>query len=284
MWFCQAIAAAALALSLAACQTPAANVAALHDAPTPAALRGGYFELDSVALGRPLHIHVALPDGYAAQERAYPTIYLTDGDSLFPLLAPTHLFLTYDEPVPPAILVGIAYGSFDPAAGNMRHVDFSVPQPDAPDGGAASYQHFLAAELIPEIERRYRSDPARRVLVGQSRGGGFVIYSALTAPDLFWGRIASNPAFRPGASRDFFYAAAAPATRADLALFVASGARDRADLRAETLHWFDHWNGQAERPWMLRTVTIDNGTHAASIGEVYRQGLLWLFRDEPPAR
>ena len=269
-----------LALCAAACQM--AQPAARVDAPALAALRGGYFELNSASLGRPMQIHIALPEGYAEQPtRGYPVVYLTDGDSLFPLLAPTHLFLTYDEPIPPAIIVGIAYGTFDPNAGNMRHVDFNAPQPGVTTG-APAFHRFLSDELIPAVERRYRANPERRILVGQSRGGGFVIYSALAEPDLFWGRIASNPAFRPAASREFFYGPAAQATRADLGLFVVSGARDRPDIRAETLRWFEHWNAQSERPWTLNTVTLENGTHAASIGETYRQGLLWLFRNEPP--
>ncbi|GAM97607.1 putative esterase [alpha proteobacterium U9-1i] len=242
--------------------------------PTLAALAGDYFPLHSTALGRPMHIYVNLPENYANETQTYSTIYLTDGDSLFPLLAPTQLFLTYDEPIPPAIVVGIAYGTFDPNAGNLRHVDFRV-------AGSPAFQRFLAEELLPEIERRFRSNPARRVLVGQSRGASFVLYSALTQPDLFWGRIASNPGFQ--SERDFYDQPAAPASRSDLSLFVASGERDRPALRADALEWFEHWNAKPSRPWALNTVTISNGTHAASIGEAYRQGMLWLFRNEPPA-
>jgi len=247
------------------------------EAPSPAALRGDYFAFESAALGRAMHIHVALPEHYAADARDYPAVYITDGDSLFPMLAPTHLFLTYDEPVPPAILIGIAYGSFDPNAGNLRHVDFTAPAPDAP--GADAFQRFLADELIPEIERRFRADPARRVLIGQSRGAGFVLYSALTAPDLFWGRIASNPAMRPSPSA--FPSEAAPATRRDLRLFLASGERDREDLRLEARDWSAHWRAAATRPWAFNSVIIENGTHAASMGEAYRQGMIWLFSDQP---
>ena len=275
------LAAALLAANLAVSACATAQPSEANAAPTLAALQGDYFELRSAILGRSLHIHVNLPENYARESRGYPTVYLTDGDSLFPLLAPTHLFLSYDEPVPPAVLVGIAYGAFDPNAGNLRHIDFIAPAPDAPGGGAAAFQRMLAEELIPEIERRYRANPARRILVGQSRGAGFVVYSALTQPDLFWGRIASNPAFR--GRRETFFEPAASGAPSGSALFVASGARDRADIRAEALRWFEHWNAQTARPWTLRTVTIENGTHAASIGEVYRQGMLWLFRDEPPA-
>lgn len=250
---------------LTACHTLAPQSRETQAAPTLAALQGGYFRLDSRELNRSMHIYISLPERYAEEtDRTYPAIYITDGDSLFPMLAPTHLFLTYDEPVPPAILVGIAYGTF--GEGNMRHVDFRQP-------GAAVYQRMLRDELIPIVEGRYRADPQRRVLVGQSRGASFVLHSALTEPDLFWGRIASNAAYT---ERDALLGEPAPATRRDLRLFVASGARDRPDLRAGALEWNAHWIAR-EKPWRYHFVTIDNGTHAASMGEAYRQGVLWLF-------
>lgn len=263
----------AFALLAAACASsaPAASPAA---PPPLAAIDGDYFRWESAALGRALHIYVKLPEGYDPAA-SYPAVYLTDGDSLYPLLAPTHLFLTYDEPVPPAIIIGIAYGSFDPEKGNRRGVDFRPPAADAPEGGAAAFQRFLADELIPEIERRYRADPARRVLVGQSRGGAFVLYSAFTAPDLFWGRIASNASLTPG--EEIFFGPPPAAARDDLKLFYASGERDRPDYRAPALRWFDHWRAAPEKPWLVKTATIENGVHAASIGEAYRQGMVWLF-------
>ena len=63
-----------------------------------AALRGGYFPLVDADSGRTHHVYVRLPEGYEAEPgRRWPVVYLLDGDSLFPLLASTHLFLTYDE-------------------------------------------------------------------------------------------------------------------------------------------------------------------------------------------
>lgn len=268
--------AAALALLSAACATAPAP----DPAPPLAALDGDYFRWESPALGRALHIYVKTPEGYDAGAGRYPAVYLLDGDSTYPLLAPTHLFVAFDEPVPPAIIIGIAYGSFDPEKGNMRHVDFRPPAADAPAGGAAAFQRFLADELIPEIEQRYRADPARRILVGQSRGGAFVLYSAFTQPELFWGRIVSNAALDPG--EEIFFGPAPSAARADLKLFYASGDRDRPQYREPALKWFKHWGAAPEKPWALKTVTIANGVHAASLGEVYRQGVVWLFEGEAP--
>lgn len=241
-------------------------------------LKGDYFKHESVAVGRAFHIYVAYPESYEKEAKArYPVVYLLDGDSLFPMLATHHRFLNYDEQVPEAIVVGIAYGSFDPSI-NKRLYDFSAPADDASSehGGAPAFHSYLKNELIPEIDRRYRSDPDRRVLFGQSRGGYMVLYSAFTDPDLFWGRIVSNSAFDPG--RKLFYFKPASATKRDLGLVVTSSERDRPAGREMALEWFNAWNARKDTPWQLKTLTIEDGTHAADVTNSYRAGIVWLFR------
>ncbi len=255
-------------------QTPSGDAIPLEHLP---ALRGDYFPFDSTAVGRPFHIYVRLPENYQSDESVrYPVVYLLDGDSLFPILAASHLFLTIDEGLPEAIVVGIAYGSFDPSI-NRRGFDFSTPveNADPERGGAPAFHDFLKTELIPQIENRYRADPSRRVLFGQSRGGSMVLYSAFTDPDLFWGRIASNPAFDPG--RELFFSPAATASQKDLGLIVTSGSRDRPELRKAALEWFAAWEAVEDKAWSLRSVTIEGGTHAADSSNSYRAGMLWLF-------
>jgi hypothetical protein len=268
------------ALSMSGCQSipprASAKTAAVPLEHLPA-LDGGYFEFHSKSVGRRFHIYVRLPEGYEDDERArYPVVYVLDGDSLFPILAASHLFLTYDEGLPEAIIVGIAYGSFDPAV-NKRSVDFSAPASaaTADQRGAHAFQRFLKEELIPKIEGRFRANPANRILFGQSRGGYMVLYSAFTDPDLFWGRIASNPAFDPG--RERFFAPAAPASRPDLGLVVTSGSRDRPALRQAALEWFAAWEGAEGKAWSLNAITLPGGTHAADSANSYRAGMIWLF-------
>lgn len=243
------------------------------------AISGDYFPIRSTATGRTYHIYVRLPEGYTANNIAsYPVIYLLDGDSLYPLLAPTHLFLTYDEKLPEAILVGIAYGGFDPSI-NKRNIDFTGPGSDvsSAEAGAPKFAAFLKGELIPAIENRYRTNPSRRVLLGQSRGGYFVLWSAMEDPDLFWGRIASNAGMRSG--RASLFSTPAPYLLNDLRVAVASGSRDSELNQRYAQEWTSAWsNGGA--PWAVKFFPIQGGTHAASIGEVYRQTMLWLFEDD----
>lgn len=248
-------------------------------APMPAALRGDYLFIDSAEVGRGFHVYVRYPEGYdPADARLYPTVYVTDGDSLFPMLAPLQLFLHYDDGLPEVLMVGIAYGGFDPSV-NRRDIDFQTPGQGVEQAGADAFQRFLADELIPRIEARYRSAPERRILFGQSRGGAFVLYSAVTDPDRFWGRIASNPSITPGI--ESLLAPAAPATRRDLSLIVASGTRDRPDLQAEAAMWLADWEGRSDRPWTLHGVRIEDGAHAADTPAAYRQGMARLFSQKP---
>lgn len=277
-----------LGLALAACAAPTAQ--ARDDTGMPGtspidhlpALQGDHFKLTSTHAGRDYHVFVRLPEGYDANTASrYPVVYLLDGDSLFPLLAPTHLFLHYDEKLPEAVIVGIAYGSFDPAI-NKRNVDFSALAEDtrAGEGRAAKFLDFLREELLPQVERRYRVDPQRRVLAGQSRAGYFVLWSALRDPDLFWGRIASNASFTPARTQLFDTPAAH--RRDDLGVVVGIGLRDTDFRIANAAEWTQHWQARTDAPWRISHQPLPGGTHAASIGEIYRHAMLWLFRDQIP--
>lgn len=278
---CSGVAVTAMFLLMASYESRAQTIASDDSAVVPLdflpALAGDYFRLKSDVIGRAFHIYINLPQSYDPDSsRAYPVVFVLDGDSLFPVIAPTHLFMTIDNDVPEAVVVGIAYGSFDPPV-NMRGYDFTAPATDASSaqGGAKDFHTFLKEELIPTVERRYRIDSSRRILFGQSRGGGMVLYSAFSDPDVFWGRIANNPTFDPG--REMFFSPPEDAGRDDLGLVVTSGSSDMPLLREAALEWFSAWEAADEIPWRLHAVTIEGGTHASYSADSYRCGILWLF-------
>lgn len=239
-----------------------------------------YYRVESETLERPFHIFVRLPEGYNESEKTYPTIYLLDGGINFPLLAPYYLFLSIDEPMPEAIIVGISYGANDFEGGNMRSTDYTAPSPErAYWGGAAQYQTFLSTELLPFIETNYRSDAARRIIYGQSLGGQFVLYTALTNPDLFWGHIANNPALHRNLS--FFIEHPLSKNRGKSKLFVSSGSKDDDRFRLPARAWIAHWTSKSKTPWALKTVTLDGESHASAGPLSFRAGMRWLFNSEP---
>ena len=256
----------ALAAAVAGCAAPVAERSTSAPLNYLPVLAGDYFAIDSREVGHRYHVYIRYPEGYAEQPTArFPVLYVLDGDSLFPHLAANQVFLHYDDKIPDAIVVGIAYGSFDPPQNRRRH-DFTV--------GARAFDRFLEQELIPRVERSTRSDPARRILLGQSRGGGYVLHSAFTNPDLFWGRVASNPTLDLLPSLG---AAPAAATRHDLHLLIASGELDDPKYRQPRDAWVAALRRQTDLPWAVRTESIAGGTHAADSARVHRLAMRWLF-------
>lgn len=231
-----------------------------------AAIAGDYFPLRSTATGTTYHIYIRHPQGYGADPaKHYPIVYLLDGDAAFPLLASHHLFLTIDDKLPEAIVVGISYGGFDPAV-NKRDRDYGP--------GAEAFQKFLATELMPRVEESVRADATRRILVGQSYGGAFVLHSALSAPDLFWGRIASNPSFRLHGPA--LWEAGEQGERRDLHLYVVSGTANDPTARKQAIEWVEN-QSRRDPPWTVERIDIPGGTHSADIANAYRAALRKLF-------
>lgn len=240
-----------------------------------------YHRLEPEELDRTYHIFVRFPQSYATSgETEYPTIYLLDGGITYPLLAGYYRYLTLGAEIPEAILVGISYGTDDREQGNHRGTDFTAASTERPHyGGAARFQKVLSDELIPMIEMLYRSKPDRRVIFGQSLGGQFVLYTALTRPNLFWGHIASNPAIHRNLPF-FLEKRAEPKAVSDRPrLFVSSGSSDDPRFREPTLRWLEHWTKESALPWALEAVTLEGFGHFSAAPVAFRQGMRWLFSE-----
>jgi enterochelin esterase-like enzyme len=112
----------------------------------------------------PLNIY--LPPGGDAVRATASTVYLLDGDSRFQAVIDV-----VEARRANVIIVGIANEA-------LRGRDY-VPENICTTGGGgeAAYLDFIRAELISFIESTYGGDPARRILLGHSHGGSFVIYA-----------------------------------------------------------------------------------------------------------
>lgn len=144
--------------------------------------------LHSAVLDEDRTYHVALPASYRwATDRRYPVLYVLDGAWHFQHAAASAGYLAAHGEIPEMIVVAID--------STKRVRDFT--QSDWPSawiggGGAANFQRFLATELIPAVERAYRTD-GFRALSGHSASGQFVLYCLTAEPALFRGYIALSP-------------------------------------------------------------------------------------------
>lgn len=89
------------------------------------------------------------------------------------------------------ILVGIP--DFIRDGVNMRERDLAPTKTSANTGEANRFLLFFRNELMPYINRQYHAKSGGHTLYGGSMGGLFVMYTFLTAPDLFTSYVAIDP-------------------------------------------------------------------------------------------
>ena len=237
-----------------------------------------YHELKSPQLGRSLHIFVDLPEDYQASEQSYPTVYLLDGGNTFPLMASYHHYLRFGDEAPAIIIVGISYGADTFKEGNWRSTDYTAPSKERGFwGGAAVFQTVIKDEIFPLIEEGYRSDGEHRVIFGHSLGGQFVLFNALTKPELFFGHIASNPALHRNLPFFLSWHGENDITKPLSRVFVSSGELEDPRFREPAMEWIGHWQAVSPGPWILETRILAGQTHLSATPEAFRQGLQWLF-------
>jgi len=188
-------AAVALAVpSLAAAQAPAGKPITI----------GTSFTLPSAILGEAREINVHLPASYAdtKEVRSYPVLYVLDGgvDQDFTHIAGLaqhgEMSWTFDD----LIVVGIATKNriweLTTPTQDQRYIEYfkanGQTAETAGGGGSAAFRRYLAEEVIPYVEKNYRTN-GRRALMGESLAGLFAVDTLLKQPGLFNDYVAISP-------------------------------------------------------------------------------------------
>lgn len=157
-------------------------------------------------LGRSYSYVVVLPPGYERDPgRRYPAVFFTDAPQSTALLAGMMTRLSAGgRGLEPAILVGLGYADGDTGQYSRRRdytptphgdIDAVSDMPGRPVayGEAEAYRRHLVERVLPELERRFRIDPGRRIYLGHSYGGLFGTHVLLTEPTMFSHYILISP-------------------------------------------------------------------------------------------
>ncbi|MBK8813480.1 MAG: tetratricopeptide repeat protein [Acidobacteria bacterium] len=177
------------ALRYIACVVFAVVLPIAVNAQTPQVASVVHFQhtIESTVLGEKRTILVHIPPTYARSNKRYPVVYMTDAH------APQNAMMAgiaeqqaWGGMMPEVIIVG------------LQNIDRSrdlTPTNDGKGGrvgGADKFLRFIETEVIPLVERDYRTQPFRLV-AGHSLGGLFAVYSFVARPDLFNAYIAASP-------------------------------------------------------------------------------------------
>jgi predicted alpha/beta superfamily hydrolase len=219
-------------------------------------------------------IDVSLPASYGSDStRRYPVLVVLDGDYEQQIAAAIARFYAETSQIPELLVVGVRNTNRGRDMTPALLPDFPLPPEIAAAGGADRFLAFLGDELLPYIDRRYRTAPLR-VLVGHSLGGLLGIYALSHRPELFTGYILMEPSVWWNRGHEVDQAKAAlrePAARHARVMMV-----NMESWGVDTTQW------GSSGP-MIRELSASGETHSSMPITGMTKGLRTLFADFKPA-
>ncbi|NQX82483.1 MAG: alpha/beta hydrolase [Flavobacteriaceae bacterium] len=144
-------------------------------------------------------LYVNLPEGYDENSnKKYPVFYALDGYRIFGITTRIYKGLIFDGFVPEMIIIGINNSGAKDTNPTLHRTRDLTPTPIerlSTSGGAANFLKVLSDEIIPLVERTYKTDKTNRTLVGTSHAGMFAHYTLFKQPSLFNNYIINNATF-----------------------------------------------------------------------------------------
>ena len=156
---------------------------------------GSKFTINSSILNEDRTCLISLPDSYndsSTAEKKYPIIILLDGYTFFKIASGIVHFMSSNRNrnyfMPETIIIAIE--NVD------RRRDFTVTKiktkrPNT-GGGGRNFLNFIEKELMPYIDKNYRTEPSR-TLVGHSLGGLLALNSYMDTNSLFNAYLSIDP-------------------------------------------------------------------------------------------
>ena len=266
--------AAALLFTASGAFQLASAAPATASAATPLAI-GESFTIDSQALKEKRHINVYVARAWDTPPDApLPVLYMPDGGVAEDFLHVAGL-----------LQVSVANGTMRPfmlvgMQNTQRRRDLTGPTENAEDrkiapvvSGAPAYRNFIRDELMPEVNRRYRTT-GETAIVGESLGGLFVVETYLLEPQLFDHYLAFDPSlwWNHGALPRQAAALLAKGKPGKHSLYLASSSE--AGIAVEVQRLADVLQQQAPAGLQWHVEKLPEETH----GTIYHPAALKAFR------
>lgn len=138
-------------------------------------------------------INIWTPPNYKNLTDSYPVLYMPDGGIKedFPHIANTLDKLLSENKIPPFILVGIENTERGRDLTGFSEAEYDKQFCPLTDG-AKDFRAFISEELIPEINKKYRTTD-KKGIIGESLSGLFVMETFFISPNTFDFYIAMDP-------------------------------------------------------------------------------------------
>jgi len=220
---------------------------------------------------RPILVH--LPEGYENETRRYPVLYVLNSEENFHWASEIVDFLTAREEVDEMLVVGLPdQGSY--GEDNYPFVSSESPEP-SPD--ALRYADFLRNEVIPLVDRSFRTEDSRLV-AGHSLSGLFVMELFRTTADEFNVYIIISPSLHHAPQMVDLVSSKLDVTNKAGAVYMTIGNLEHDLIQGQFARLREAFETHAKSKliWAVDQIPYNNHRSAAYAG-LY-SGLSWVYR------
>lgn len=147
---------------------------------------GKIITINSEVLSEEREIFIYLPVDYENTQNKYPVIYILDARRNFVFSVAVVNYLSNIQRMPRSIVVGI------PNTDRTRDFTPSHVEDSRTSGGADNFLEFMDKELIPHVDKNYRTH-TYKTLFGHSLCGMFAVYTLFENPEMFNSFISVSP-------------------------------------------------------------------------------------------
>lgn len=194
--------------------------------------------------GEDRNYYIHLPQDYDTSKASYPVLYVLDGQLHFPAAVAIQRSLGKSTELPKMIIVGI---------------ENTYPKRrDLVWRNKEAFISFLADELLPLIDQRYRTKQ-ERVIFGWELGAYFSSHLLIDKSQLFDGAIASNGGLVDDAALQSFAARKADKSRY---LYLANSIQDIYSIE-HTNESVTHLNATSNENLIWKNESFNKETHSS---------------------
>ena len=237
--------------------------------------------LDSKHAGRMFEVDVFLPRDYPATDRRYPVVYVLDAEYNFGCVAYIARRLIKNNDIPPILLVGIAYDTTYDDFYDKRMFD-STPVSKVHGyhtGGAEPFTKFIAEELVPFVDREYRTVPEDRTIVGHSITGFYGCFLLFRHPGIFQKYLVVSPSlwFSNRVIFDYEKKYSQKKRSLPVAVYQASGALETPNIKDIAIEFGRVLEARKYQGMRFRSVIMEGEHHRSIFPLAFTRGLQFLF-------
>jgi len=272
-------------LFFAALLSPVVALAAPAQEAQPYSSSAETFVIHSNILGEDRRLVIYNPDNVGGNVLPfYPVLYLLDENDMSMVSGMVKYLSAYNEQLPAMLVVGIDGGDqrmrdLTPTHSLYDNMGKLDPDPNGwlqPSGGGDKFLRFMREEVMPFVERKYRTAPFR-IFAGHSVGGLTVIHALTANPDMFNAYLAVAPSLwwdkggfvrsavkhlPTGANQKFLFLADSP-EGGPFPVYIKSFLGALAAHKAQAFHWTHAY--------------YPDETHGSIAAKAYYDGLRFLY-------